>query len=102
MKIANRAQVAPFYVMQALTEAEKLSAEGADIMHLSLGQPCARPPETVLTKVAARAMAAKRATTRTVPSRPAVPRSRSVRVLITRPPPVAPGSSDARSSATSA
>lgn len=52
MKIAARAQVPPFYVMQALSRAQKLQAQGRDIVHLSLGQPSARPPQRLLEKLA--------------------------------------------------
>lgn len=56
MKTAQRAGIAPFYVMQALTEAEKLRQTGHDIVHLSLGQPAARPPKRVLEKVSQMAL----------------------------------------------
>lgn len=56
LKRASRAAIAPFYVMQALSEAEKLAAAGQEIVHLSLGQPATSPPEAVLKQVAAKAM----------------------------------------------
>lgn len=52
MKPSHRSDVQPFLVMQALREAAQLDAEGADIIHLSLGQPANKPPQRVLDKVA--------------------------------------------------
>lgn len=40
----------PFYVMEALIEAEKLQKAGADIVHLSVGQPSATLPQAVIEK----------------------------------------------------
>lgn len=56
MKRASRASIPPFYVMQALSRAQKLAAGGQDIVHLSLGQPSARPPQQVLDKVSRMAL----------------------------------------------
>lgn len=41
--------------MQALSDAQALAAQGADIVHMSLGQPSARPPQRVLEAVASMA-----------------------------------------------
>lgn len=38
----------PFYVMEALVEAEKLQKGGADIIHLTVGQPSAPLPQEVI------------------------------------------------------
>ncbi len=38
--------------MQALSDAQALAAQGRDIVHVSLGQPSARPPKRVLEAVA--------------------------------------------------
>lgn len=38
--------------MQALSDAQALAAQGRDIVHMSLGQPSARPPQRVLDAVA--------------------------------------------------
>lgn len=38
----------PFYVMEALTEAEKLQKAGVDVIHLTVGQPSARLPQAAL------------------------------------------------------
>lgn len=43
-----QAAIQPFYVMEAISEAERLQAQGVDIIHLSVGQPSARLPATVL------------------------------------------------------
>lgn len=40
----------PFYVMEALVEAEKLQKAGADVIHLSVGQPSATLPQAVIEK----------------------------------------------------
>lgn len=40
----------PFYVMEALVEAEKLQKAGADVIHLSVGQPSAMLPQAVIEK----------------------------------------------------
>lgn len=40
--------IEPFYVMEAMIEAEKLQKSGADIIHLSVGQPSATLPAPVL------------------------------------------------------
>lgn len=47
MKHATRAKIRPFEVMEAFREAERLQSLGADILHLSLGQPGATPPDAV-------------------------------------------------------
>lgn len=56
MKVANRAQIDPFYVMEAFREAAQVSATGADVLHLSLGQPADRPPKDVLEYAASQAL----------------------------------------------
>lgn len=43
-----RDAIQPFYVMEAISEAERLQAEGHDIIHLSVGQPSARLPAKAL------------------------------------------------------
>ena len=52
MKVAKRGCIPPFRVMEALREAEEYAAKGADIIHLSLGQPGQEAPERVRRKVA--------------------------------------------------
>ncbi|MFO1243135.1 MAG: aminotransferase class I/II-fold pyridoxal phosphate-dependent enzyme [Rickettsiales bacterium] len=47
MKVAARAKIKPFEVMEAFREAERLQTEGKDILHLSLGQPGTPPPREV-------------------------------------------------------
>ena len=48
MKIATRAQIDPFLVMEAFREAEQMSARGESVLHLSVGQPSALAPPEVL------------------------------------------------------
>ncbi len=43
----------PFYVMEAMIEAEKLQQSGADIIHLSVGQPSAKLPAAALERAKA-------------------------------------------------
>lgn len=52
MQPSDRSDIQPFLVMQALREAAQLQEQGADIIHLSLGQPASKPPQRVLDKVA--------------------------------------------------
>lgn len=42
--------ISPFYVMEALREAEKLANAGHDIVHLSVGQPSAMLPDAVISE----------------------------------------------------
>lgn len=55
MKISQRSQIAPFYAMECLREADKLAAAGAPMIHLSVGQPGEQVPlvvrETVATQM---------------------------------------------------
>lgn len=48
MKIAKRAHIDPFLVMEAFRAAEAKSARGETVLHLSLGQPSARAPQEAL------------------------------------------------------
>lgn len=43
----------PFYVMEAMIEAEKLQKSGADIIHLSVGQPSTTLPQDVIERAKA-------------------------------------------------
>lgn len=52
MKIASRAQIEPFHVMEAFREAQKLSQQGREVLHLSVGQPGQVVPKRVLEKIA--------------------------------------------------
>lgn len=40
--------ISPFYVMEAVSDAEKLTASGYDVIHLSVGQPSAKLPKDVI------------------------------------------------------
>lgn len=44
---ADRANVAPFIVMDVLARAKQLEEKGADVLHLEIGQPCAHAPQCV-------------------------------------------------------
>lgn len=52
MKVAQRGAVAPFHVMEVLREAWAHEATGADVIHLSVGQPAEEAPERVRRKAA--------------------------------------------------
>lgn len=52
MKVATRGAVAPFHVMEVMREAVELEATGADVIHLSVGQPAEEAPEPVRRKAA--------------------------------------------------
>lgn len=67
---ATRAQIPPFYVMQALSEAEVLARQGQSIVHLSLGQPSAAPPQRVKQVVAEKALSDKLGYTESAGMRP--------------------------------
>ncbi len=45
--VSDRAQVAPFLAMDVMSEANRLDAQGQDILHLEIGQPSAPAPEPV-------------------------------------------------------
>ena len=48
LKIASRAEVDPFIVMDVLTAANARAAAGADIIHMEVGEPGSGPPAAVL------------------------------------------------------
>lgn len=52
MKVARRGAVAPFHVMEVMREAWAHEATGADVIHLSVGQPAEEAPERVRRKAA--------------------------------------------------
>lgn len=47
MKVSRRANVAPFYAMEILREANTLAASGADVLHLETGEPTTGAPAKV-------------------------------------------------------
>ena len=55
--IAQRGRVPPFIVMDVMRAANERAAEGADVLHLEVGQPATGAPEPVL-EAARRALAA--------------------------------------------
>lgn len=52
MKVAKRGAVAPFHVMEVVQAAADHAATGADVIHLSVGQPAEEAPERVRRKAA--------------------------------------------------
>ncbi|MCK5793001.1 MAG: aminotransferase class I/II-fold pyridoxal phosphate-dependent enzyme [Ketobacter sp.] len=56
VKDIKRSDISPFLVMEAFREAHEVTKTGADVIHLSLGQPASKPPQQVLQKVAERMM----------------------------------------------
>jgi len=48
MKVASRASIAPFYAMEVLKAANQRAAEGADVLHLEVGEPGAGTPQAIL------------------------------------------------------
>lgn len=52
LKVALRGAVSPFHVMEVLREAWAHEATGADVIHLSVGQPAEEAPERVRRKAA--------------------------------------------------
>lgn len=58
MKISSRGAVPPFLILECFRDAEAMKRAGADIIHLSLGQPGVEAPPKVLQRVAARMQSA--------------------------------------------
>jgi aspartate/methionine/tyrosine aminotransferase len=48
MKVATRAAVAPFYVMEVMKAAGERAAAGGDVLHLEVGQPSTAAPSAVV------------------------------------------------------
>ena len=48
MKVASRAEIAPFYVMEVMKAAADRERVEGDVLHLEVGQPSTRAPETVI------------------------------------------------------
>jgi aspartate/methionine/tyrosine aminotransferase len=49
MKVAKRADVAPFYVMEVMKAAGERAAAGGEVLHLEVGQPSTPAPASVVT-----------------------------------------------------
>ncbi len=47
LKVAQRGRIAPFIVMDVVRSANARAAEGAEVLHLEVGQPATRAPEAV-------------------------------------------------------
>jgi aspartate/methionine/tyrosine aminotransferase len=48
MKVARRADIPPFYVMEVMKAAGERAAAGADVVHLEVGQPSTPAPAAVI------------------------------------------------------
>jgi aspartate/methionine/tyrosine aminotransferase len=48
MKIASRADIAPFYVMEVMKAAAERERVGGDVLHLEVGQPSTPAPQRVI------------------------------------------------------
>ncbi|MCF8481399.1 MAG: aminotransferase class I/II-fold pyridoxal phosphate-dependent enzyme [Rhodospirillum sp.] len=57
LKVARRGQVPPFIVMDVMRAAAEREAEGADVLHLEVGQPATGLPEVCRSEVADRVRA---------------------------------------------
>jgi aspartate/methionine/tyrosine aminotransferase len=49
LKVASRADIDPFIVMDVLVAANARAAAGADVIHMEVGEPGSGPPQPVLT-----------------------------------------------------
>ena len=47
LKASKRSDVAPFLVMDMLREANRMEADGRNVVHMEVGQPSGPPPERV-------------------------------------------------------
>ena len=56
MKVARRADIAPFYAMEVLKAANQRAAEGGDVLHLEVGEPGAGTPRAATDKLYAAAV----------------------------------------------
>jgi len=59
MRVARRAEIAPFYVMEVMKAAANRARAGGDVLHLEVGQPSTAAPRAVL-DAAARALTSDR------------------------------------------
>ena len=48
LKVAKRGTIPPFIVMDVMREANEREAQGEDVLHLEVGQPCTGAPGPVL------------------------------------------------------
>ena len=51
VKLSRRSTLSPFLVMDVLSRAAALEAEGADVMHLEMGQPSTAAPAPAIDAV---------------------------------------------------
>lgn len=48
LKVARRADIAPFFAMEVMRAANRHAAAGADVLHLEVGEPAAGAPPRVI------------------------------------------------------
>ena len=48
LKVSNRSKMPPFMAMDVMRLAAELEADGSDIVHLEVGQPCSPAPQKVI------------------------------------------------------
>lgn len=48
LKVARRADIAPFFAIEVMRAANRHAAAGADVLHLEVGEPAAMPPPRVI------------------------------------------------------
>ena len=53
LKVSNRSKMPPFMAMDVMRLAAELEADGSDIVHLEVGQPCSPAPQKVIDALAA-------------------------------------------------
>ena len=53
LKVSNRSKMPPFMAMDVMRLAAELEADGSDIVHLEVGQPCSSAPQKVIDALAA-------------------------------------------------
>ena len=53
LKVSNRSNMPPFMAMDVMRLAAELEADGGDIVHLEVGQPCSPAPQKVIDALAA-------------------------------------------------
>lgn len=52
LKVSNRSKMPPFMAMDVMRLAAELEADGSDIVHLEVGQPCSPAPQKVIDALA--------------------------------------------------
>ena len=50
LKLSSRSSISPFFAMEVMRDANKRQANGQDIVHLEVGEPCFGAPSKVITR----------------------------------------------------